>query len=77
MDQVCYGDALQLIPLWAEGGHKLCLCSSFKPPENYPGMMHKPSPKPYLHRLHGKKKNSIGQRSKAGARKMEPEFYQS
>lgn len=56
VDQVCDSNALQLILPWAEGGHKLSLCSSPKPPENYPGVMHKPSSKPHLHRLHGKKK---------------------
>lgn len=70
--QVCDSHALQLILPWEEGGHRLCLCSSAKPPENYPGVMHKPTSKPHLHRLHGKKnknknKTSTGKGSTSGA----------
>lgn len=46
MDHVCYSDALELILLQAEGGDKPALLLNNQRAENYPRVMHKPSPKP-------------------------------
>lgn len=46
MDHVCYRDALELILLQAEGGDKPALLLNKQWAENYPRVMHKPSPNP-------------------------------